>query len=70
MIAKIIVSQFKSKHSRGLLNKLRAKQRAASEKLQELEKATGDAWKQVKETADKVWEDLKTGVSDAHSKFK
>mgnify|MGYP001571130324 CR=1 FL=1 len=52
------------------LHKLRAKQRAASEKMEELEKASGEAWEQVKETADKIWEDLKTGVADAHSKFK
>lgn len=52
------------------LHELRAKQRAASEKMQELEKAGGEAWEQVKETADKIWEDLKTGLADAHSKFK
>lgn len=52
------------------LHELRAKQRAASEKLQELGKASGDAWEQVKETADKLWDDLKTGVADAHAKFK
>jgi recombinational DNA repair ATPase RecF len=52
------------------LHELRAKQRAASDKLQELEKASGEAWTQVKETADKIWEDLKAGVADAHSKFK
>ena len=52
------------------LHTLRAKQRAASEKMKELEKASGEAWEQVKETADKIWEDLKTGVADAHSKFK
>jgi len=52
------------------LHGLCAKQRAASEKLQELEKASGEAWEQAKVTADKIWEDLKTGVADAHSKFK
>ena len=52
------------------LHGLRAKQRAASEKMKELEKASGEAWQQVKETADKLWEDLKTGVADAQSKFK
>ena len=52
------------------LHALRAKQRAASEKMKELEKASSEAWEQVKETADKIWEDLKTGVADAHSKFK
>ena len=52
------------------LHELRAKQRVASEKMKELEKAGGEAWEQVKETADKIWEDLKTGMADAHSKFK
>lgn len=52
------------------LNELRVKQRAASEKMKELEKASGKAWEQVKETADKIWEDLKSGVADAHAKFK
>ena len=49
---------------------LRAKQHSASEKMQELGKASGEAWEQVKVTADKVWDDLKSGVADAHSKFK
>jgi hypothetical protein len=52
------------------LQELRAKQRAASEKMNELEKASGEAWEHVKETADKIWDDLKTGIADAHSKFK
>lgn len=52
------------------LHELRAKQGAASEKMQELEKATGEAWEQVKETTDKIWEDIKTGLADAHSRFK
>ena len=52
------------------LHELRAKQRAASEKMKELEKDSGEAWEQVKETADKIWDDLKSGVADAHSKFK
>ena len=52
------------------LHELRAKQRAASEKMKELEKASGEAWEQVKETVDKIWDDLKTGVVDAHYKFK
>lgn len=52
------------------LHELRAKLRVASEKMKELEKASGEAWEQVKETADKIWEDLKTGLADAHSKFK
>lgn len=52
------------------LRDLRARQHAASEKMQELEKASGEAWGKVKETADIIWEDLKTGVADAHSRFK
>lgn len=52
------------------LHELRAKQRAASEKLKELGKASGAAWEQVKTTADKIWDELKTGVAEAHSKFK
>lgn len=52
------------------LQELRAKQRAASEKMKELGKASGAAWEQVKTTADKIWDDLKAGVADAHSKFK
>ncbi len=53
-----------------VLHGLRAKQRAASEKMKELEKASGEAWDQAKDTADKIWSDLKAGVADAHSKFK
>lgn len=52
------------------LHELRAQQKAASEKMKELEKASGAAWEQIKTTADKIWEDLKTGIADAHSKFK
>jgi hypothetical protein len=52
------------------IHELRAKQRAASEKLNELGKASGAAWDQVKVTADKIWDELKTGVTEAHSKFK
>lgn len=52
------------------LHELRAKQRAASEKLTELEKAGGEAWEQVKTTADKIWDELKAGVAEAHAKFK
>ncbi|MDO8988884.1 MAG: hypothetical protein Q7U91_04555 [Sideroxyarcus sp.] len=49
---------------------LRAQQHNASEKMKELGKATGEAWEQVKTTADQVWDDLKSGVAEAHSKFK
>lgn len=52
------------------INELRIKQRAAAEKIIELEKASGDAWEQVKQTADKLWEDLKSGVAEVHAKFK
>lgn len=44
--------------------------RARAKKMLRLEYASGEAWGQVKATADKVWEDLKTGVSDAHDKFR
>jgi outer membrane murein-binding lipoprotein Lpp len=54
----------------GELRELRAKQRIASEKMQELGKASGEAWVQLKVTADKIWDELKTGLADAHSKFK
>lgn len=52
------------------LHELRAKQHAASEKMKELGAASGEAWEQVKVTADKIWDDLKVGVTEAHSKFK
>uniref|UniRef100_E6QT82 Coiled coil domain-containing protein n=1 Tax=mine drainage metagenome TaxID=410659 RepID=E6QT82_9ZZZZ len=54
----------------GELRELRAKQRIASEKMQELGKASGEAWVQIKITADKIWDELKIGLADAHSKFK
>ncbi len=49
---------------------LRAKQRTATDKMKELGKASGEAWDQVRVTADKMWDDLKTGLTDAQSKFK
>ena len=52
------------------LHELRAKQHAASKKMQELEMASSEAWEQIKMTADIIWDDLKFGVSEAHSKFK
>ena len=52
------------------LDSLRAKQRVASAKMKELEKAGSEAWGQLKEAADKVWADLRTGVADAHARFK
>ena len=51
------------------LHELRAKQRALTDKMKEMEKASGEVWRQVKETADKLWDDLKTGVDDVQSKF-
>ena len=62
-------ADIKVKHAKSI-RELRAKQRAASEKIQELGKASGAAWDQVKGTADKIWDDLKAGIADAHSKFK
>lgn len=52
------------------LQSLRAKQHAAAEKMKELGSATGEAWQQVKITADQIWADLKSGVAEAHAKFK
>lgn len=52
------------------LHELRAKQRAASEKMNELGKASGEAWQQAKITADQIWDDLKNGLAAAHAKFK
>lgn len=52
------------------LQALRTKQHAAGDKMKELGRATGDAWDQVRTTADKIWDDLKTGLSEAQSKFK
>lgn len=52
------------------LHSLRAKQHAASEKMKELGTASGEAWEQLKITADQLWADLKSGVAEAHAKFK
>jgi hypothetical protein len=52
------------------IHALRAKQHAASDKMKELGKASGEAWEQVKMTADTMWADMKTGLTDAQSKFK
>jgi len=52
------------------LGELRAKQNAASAKMQELGKASGAAWDQVKATADNIRDELKTGVEAARSTFK
>jgi len=52
------------------LVELRVRQRAAHEKMRELEKVSGEAWNQVKVTADKILDDLKVGIADVQSKFK
>jgi len=52
------------------LHELRSKWRVATEKMKELENSSGEAWEQVKETADQIWEELKSGVSKAHDKFR
>jgi hypothetical protein len=52
------------------LDKLRDKQRQATEKLKELEEASGDAWEKVKTSADTLWDDLKSGVAHTMGKFK
>ena len=49
---------------------LRAKQRAATDKMKELGEASGAAWEQVKNTADKIWDEMKTGLAAVHAKFK
>lgn len=49
---------------------LRAKQKAAADKMHELGRSTGEAWEQVKLTADKLWDDLKTGLGQAQARFK
>ena len=67
--AEKIGADIKVKHAEEMRD-LRVKQQAASEQLRELGKATGDAWDQVKITADNVWEELKSGLTAAHSKFK
>lgn len=66
--AENIGADIKIKHAEKL-HELRAKQHAASVKMEELEKSSGEAWEQVKVTADKIWDDLKVGIAEAHSKF-
>ena len=50
-------------------NELRAKQRAALEKLKELGHDRGTSWVRVKATADEIWDDLKNGLAETRSKF-
>jgi len=59
----------KVRHAEVMLD-LQAKQRMAIEKMNELESASSETWDQVKETSNKIWNDLKTGIAEAHSKFK
>jgi len=49
---------------------LRVKERAAVEKIKELQASSGDAWETVKETAEHVWHDLRTGLAGVVDKFK
>ena len=52
------------------LQMLRAKQRAATDKMKELGAASGAAWEQVKDTADKIWDEMKAGLAAVQEKFK
>jgi len=51
------------------VNSLRSSQRAATQKMLDLENASDDAWEQVKVTSDKVWQDLRSGMASAAAKF-
>ena len=52
------------------VDKLRDKQRMASEKMKEMEEAGDDAWEKVKDTMNKVVDDLKAGIAHVVSYFK
>ena len=52
------------------IDKLRDKQRVASEKMKELEEAGDDAWEKAKDTTDKILDDLKAGIDRVVSYFK
>lgn len=67
--AENVGADMKVKHAEVIFD-LQAKQRAAIERMNELESASSEAWDQVKETSNKIWDDLKTGIAEAHSKFK
>ena len=54
----------------GELHELRARQRAAGEKMKELGNSTGEAWDEAKGSADKMWDDFKTSLSDTQSRLK
>ena len=49
---------------------LEVKQRAANEKMIELQQHSGEAWESVKESADKLWGEVRSGLASAVSKFK
>lgn len=49
---------------------LEKKLEAGRAKLTELEKAGGEAWESAREGMDAAWKSLKTGFSDAASKFR
>jgi len=52
------------------MHELRVKRHQASEKMKELDEASADAWGHVSKRTAKVFEDLKTGVSVAHHRFR
>ena len=51
------------------LQALKEKRELASAQLESLKEASNDAWAQIKETADTMWDELKQGITDAHSKL-
>lgn len=67
--AENVGADLKIKHTEAV-QALRIKQRAASDKLNELGSASASAWDDVKTTADKIWDELKAGMADAHARFK
>lgn len=52
------------------LEKLRATQHEAIDKLKELDAAGLDVWDKLKESADKTWDEMKHGIANLLSKFK
>lgn len=52
------------------LEKLRATQHEAVEKMKELDAATIDAWDKLKESADKTWAEMKNNMANLFSKLK
>ena len=51
------------------LQALKEKRELASAQLESLKEASNEAWAQIKETADAMWDELKQGITDAHSKL-